>query len=81
MSEMYRREVDTGKSGAVVPWNPDDSDAAAQALADVQGVPVNLPSEAKENAAVDFSEIGPPREQANIARQVRNRYAEIVSSK
>lgn len=69
---MYERK---SNSEHTVQWKPDDEDAAAQAIADTDGTGVNLPAEAIENANVDLLD------KVDVARSVRERYAEIVEAK
>lgn len=68
---MYKRQ---SNSGHTVEWNPEDTDLAAEAMANVTGTGVSTKAEAKSNAAVDLGEKG------NVARDVREEYARLVEA-
>lgn len=68
---MYTSE---SNSGHTVKWNPEDSQAAADALADVSGTGVSTATEAKNNSRVDLGT------DHDVARQVRERYEELITA-
>jgi hypothetical protein len=68
---MYERETN---SGHTVKWNPEHSDLAAQAMADVAGSGVSTATEARQKAKVDFGE-----DAGGLAQQVTERYQELVN--
>lgn len=70
-SKMYER---TSNSGHAVEWNPEDSDLAAEALANVEGTGVATKTEAKANAKVDLGEA------SETARAVRDEYQRLVEA-
>lgn len=68
---MYERQ---SNSGHTVEWNPEDTDLAAEAMANVSGTGVDSKPEAKDNAAVNL------REKGDVARSVREEYERLVEA-
>lgn len=68
---MYTRESNTGQT---VVWEPEYTDHAAQALADITGTGVSSKSEAKNNAKVDLGN------KLDVSRNVLDRYEEILAN-
>lgn len=66
---MYER---TSSTGQTVEWNPEHTDAAAQALADVSGTGVSTLSEAKDAAPIDLD--GKP----DVQQAVRDEYETLT---
>jgi hypothetical protein len=64
---MYERQCN---SGQIVEWNPEDSDLAAEAMANVEGTGVSRPTEAHENAPVSF-------ESDEIPAKAREEYSRL----
>lgn len=69
---MYARK---SNSGHEIEWDPEDEDAAAQAMVDIDGTGVSVVSEARSGRAADLGD------DEAVARQVRERYREIVAEK
>jgi hypothetical protein len=69
---MYRRN---SNSGHEIEWDPEDEDAAAQAMVDTDGTGVSVVSEARSGRAADLGD------DEATARQVRERYQAIVAEK